>query len=154
MMLLVMMAFLTGCQKQVNIGDLTLGQNKTEVIKTAKTIGCDFKERDDDINIADIFGKINLYGIMWDNATCEFKNDKLVSVTTLCPFEDISKNKIESVKSQLRELCGYGFNGETEDALHAGYGTELENNGCIGGIMITKYDDSFVVTIRFADYHP
>lgn len=50
MMLFSTLAFLTGCQKRVNIGDLRLGQSKTEVIKTAKSIGCDFKEREDDIN--------------------------------------------------------------------------------------------------------
>jgi len=146
MMLAVIMV---GCQKKVDIGELTLGGSIADAKSALSYNHIDLWENNDSIAQGD--GEIELMGIEWNNIRCEFKDDKLVAVSMWRTFSNLSKYQIESLKEQLRELCGDGFS-DTEKMV-AGYGTSSDNNGCMGGIKVVwdDYDDTFFATIRLAD---
>lgn len=146
MMLAVVMV---GCQKKIDIGALTLGGSAIDAKAALSYNHINLWEDNDSIAQGD--GEINIMDIEWNNIKCEFKKDKLVSVSVWRTFSTLSKYQIESLKEQLRELCGDGYS--DTDRMIAGYGTSSDNNGCIGGIKVAwdDYDDIFFFTIRLAD---
>lgn len=144
--LLLLFISLTSCEKNSNIelGSFTLGERKEDIIKRLERYDEQYENEKGAIRV---YGEQYILGRIWDGAYCKFKDNNLNSVVVSAPFESLSRSEIEDIKSQLRELCGYEFNSTKPGDLSVGYGTDIENNGCIGGIAITDYDD-FVVIIR------
>lgn len=141
---------MAGCQKKIDVGDLTLGQSQEEALSILEASQLDLDKWNDSITKVD--GEIYLLGIKWNKAHCKFKDGKLVKIAMSRPYSTLSRNSIEAIKEQMRILCGEGFNGRNPEDLVAGYGIEGDNNGCLGGIIIDLEDDVFFALISLSGY--
>lgn len=137
---------LTGCSKSIDVGMLSLGQNKTQVETTIKESHCNIEsEWGNSMRIGG--GNLSLLGITWDSADCKYSDGRLVAVTMLKKLSQTPEFEIQCVKSRLRELCGDGYS----RGLIAVYGTDSDNKGLLGGIKADIDDDLFFAMIHLMD---
>ncbi len=146
MMMLAMVV--TSCQKKVDIGAITLGETYDETIQSLEREEAKIERKDDGSIIGE--GEIYVLDMCFDNAICEFENDKLTKVSLFRKFSTLSDASIQTFKRKMEALCGDGFS--DTDEMVACYGTKKDNNGCLGAIKVewNKTDDVFYTTIKLA----
>lgn len=138
---------LSGCKDdRIDIGSISLGQKESEVISS---IGEHLESEWSNTKRFD-GSDISLLGITWDKINCIFEQGRLVRVGMYKQYSTIPKYEIELVKSKMEELCGDGY---SKDII-ACYGTDKDNNGCLGGIMVEWRDDVFFAVIYLPGYDP
>lgn len=146
MMLLVMVV--TSCQKKVELGAITLGETYDETIQSLEREEARIERKDNGSIIGE--GEIYVLDMCFENVICEFENDKLTKVSLFRKFSTLSDASIQTYKRKMKVLCGDGFS--DMDEMVACYGTEKDNNGCMGAIKVewNKTDDVFYTTIKLA----
>lgn len=140
--------FVTSCQKKVELGAVMLGETYDETIQSLEREEARIERKDDGSIIGE--GEIYVLDMCFDNAICEFENDKLTKLSLFRKFSTLSDASIQTFKRKMEALCGDGFSDTNE--MVACYGTEKDNNGCMGAIKVewNKTDDVFYATIKLA----
>lgn len=138
----------TACQKKVELGAMTLGETYDETIQSLKREDARIERKDNGSVIGE--GEIYVLNMCFDNAICVFENDKLTKVSLFRKFSTLSDASIQTFKRKMEALCGDSFS--DTDKMVACYGTEKDNNGCMGAIKVewNKTDDVFYATIKLA----
>lgn len=147
-LLILFAIFVSSCQKKVELGAITLGETYNEAIQSLECEEARIERKDDGSIIGE--GVIYVLDMCFDNAICEFENDKLTKVSLFRKFSTLSDASIQTFKRKMEALCGDGF--YDTDEMVACYGSEKDNNGCIGAIKVewNKTDDVFYTTIKLA----
>lgn len=147
-LMMILPLMMVGCQKRVDIGPFSLGDDYANVLSILESKNIQLTE-EESILIAE--GTINVLGITWEKIRCEFSNGRLKYVDMWRKFSNLSHHSIENFKQQMRDLCGDGFS--DIQRMITVYGTQSENNGCTGGIKIVwnEDEDVFFASICLAD---
>lgn len=78
-MVMMLAMVVTSCQKKVDIGAITLGETYDETIQSLEREEAKIERKDDGSIIGE--GEIYVLDMCFDNAICEFENDKLTKVS-------------------------------------------------------------------------
>lgn len=147
-LLILFAIFVSSCQKKVELGAITLGATYNKTIQSLEREDVRIERKDNGSIIGG--GEIYVLDMCFDNAICVFENDELTKVSLFRKFSTLSDASIQTFKRKMEALCGDGF--YDTDEMVACYGTEKDNNGCIGAIKVewNKTDDVFYTTIKLA----
>lgn len=147
-MMLMLLPMLVGCSKKVDIGAVTLGDTYNETVKSLEKEDIKIESKKDGSIVGR--GKVYILNVPFDNVFLQFNDNKLEAATAQRKFSTLSKTESNLIKSRLVELCGEMFS--DMDKMVAGFGTENQNNGCMGGISVKwdEYNDVYFLSIALA----